>query len=82
MLVVIDDVEASWNAYSFSKVLTPGVAGEPTERQRELTEKLAYVCFSRAELNLRILFFSSDAAAAGEELIDRGLFRNDQVSYL
>ncbi|MDY7114892.1 UvrD-helicase domain-containing protein [Halomonas sp. SSL-5] len=82
VLVTIDDVEASWNAYSFSKVLTPGVAGEPTERQRELTEKLAYVCFSRAEVNLRILLFSSDAASAGEELIGRGLFEKDQVSYL
>lgn len=82
VLVVIDDVEASWNAYSFSKVLTPGVAGEPTERQRELTEKLAYVCFSRAEINLRILLFSSDAGAAGKEMIGRGLFGKDQVSYL
>lgn len=82
VLVMIDDVEASWNAYSFSKVLTPGVAGKPTERQRELTEKLAYVCFSRAEVNLRILLFSSDAAAAEAELIDRGLFRKDQVSHL
>lgn len=82
VLVAIDDVEASWNAYSFSKVLTPGVAGEPTERQKELTEKLAYVCFSRAEVNLRVLLFSSDAAAAGAELIDRGLFKKDQVSYL
>lgn len=82
VLVVIDDVEASWNTYSFSKVLTPGVSGEPTERQRELTEKLAYVCFSRAELNLRVLLFSSDAAAAGIELIERGLFSKEQISYL
>lgn len=82
VLVMIDDVEASWNAYSFSKVLTPGVAGEPTERQKELTEKLAYVCFSRAECNLRVLWFSKDAVAAGAELINRGLFRKDQVSYL
>lgn len=82
VLVMIDDVEAAWSAYSFSKVLTPGVAGEPTVRQRELTEKLAYVCFSRAVVNLRILLFSSDAAAAGAELIDRGLFGKDQVSHL
>ncbi|KZB52338.1 UvrD-helicase domain-containing protein [Thalassospira xiamenensis] len=82
VLVMIDDVEAAWNTYSFSKVFTPNVAGDPTERQKELTQKLAYVCFSRAEVNLRILFFSRDAAAAGKELIDQGLFREDQVSYL
>lgn len=81
VLVMIDDVEAAWNVYSFSKVLTPGVAGEPTPRQKELTEKLAYVCFSRAEVNLRILFFSSDAKAAGSELIDRGFFTEEQVFY-
>lgn len=82
VLVMIDDIEANWNTYSFSKYLTPNVAGPPTDRQRELTEKLAYVCFSRAEVNLRVLFFSKDAKAAGEELIDTGLFRKDQVSYL
>ncbi|MFC4237704.1 UvrD-helicase domain-containing protein [Thalassospira xianhensis] len=82
VLVMIDDIEAAWNNYSFSKVFTPNVAGDPTERQKELTQKLAYVCFSRAEVNLRILFFSRDAAAAGKELIDQCLFREDQVSYL
>ncbi len=82
VLVMIDDIEAAWNAYSFSKVLTPGVAGEPTERQKELTEKLAYVCFSRAEVNLRILLFSSDAKSAGKELINRKLFQEDQVTYI
>lgn len=82
VLVMIDDIEAAWNTYSFSKVLTPGVAGDPTDRQRELTQKLAYVCFSRAEVNLRILMFSRDAEAAKKELIERGLFQNGQVSIL
>ncbi|WP_170755631.1 UvrD-helicase domain-containing protein [Ruegeria lacuscaerulensis] len=82
VLVMIDDIEANWNTYSFSKFLTPKVAGDPTDRQRELTEKLAYVCFSRAEVNLRVLFFSKDAKAAGAELIDAGLFEVEQVSYL
>lgn len=82
VLVMIDDIEAAWNTYSFSKVLTPSVAGEPLKRQKELTEKLAYVCFSRAEVNLRILLFSSDAKAAGKELINRKLFSEDQVEYL
>lgn len=82
VLVMIDDIEAAWNTYSFSKVLTPGVAGDPTDRQQELTQKLAYVCFSRAEVNLRILMFSRDAEAAKKELIERGLFQNGQVSIL
>lgn len=82
VLVMIDDIEAAWNAYSFSKVLTPGVAGDPTDRQKELTQKLAYVCFSRAEVNLRILMFSRDAEAAKKELIERGLFLDGQVSIL
>ncbi len=82
VLVMIDDIEAAWNTYSFSKVLTPGVAGDPTGRQKELTQKLAYVCFSRAEVNLRILLFSKDADAAKNELIARGLFQDEQVSIL
>lgn len=82
VLVVIDDIEASWNTYSFGKTLTPGTAGSPTERQAELTRKLAYVCFSRAEVNLRILFFSLNPKVAGQELINRGLFKEEQVSYI
>lgn len=82
VLVVIDDIEASWNNYSFGKTLTPITAGDPTERQAELTRKLAYVCFSRAEVNLRILFFSLNPKSAGQELIDRGLFGEEQVSYI
>lgn len=82
VLVMIDDIEASWNNYSFGKVLTPQTSGEPTERQAELTRKLAYVCFSRAEHNLRILFFSLKPEAARQELIDQGLFSEDQISCL
>jgi ATP-dependent DNA helicase UvrD/PcrA len=82
VLVMIDDIEAAWNTYSFSKVLTPGVAGNPTDRQQELTQKLAYVCFSRAEVNLRILMFSKAAEAAKKELVERGLFQDSQVSIL
>lgn len=82
VLVMIDDIEASWNTYSFGKTLTPDTAGAPTDRQAELTRKLAYVCFSRAEVNLRILFFSLNSKAAGQELIDRGLFKAAQVSYI
>jgi len=80
VLVVYDDVEAAWNQYSFNKVLTPLTAGEPTERQRSVTQKLAYVSFSRAKEDLRVLMFTTDPATARSELINRKLLRPDQIS--
>lgn len=82
VLVVFDDVEAAWNQYSFRKTLTPQTAGEPSDGQREKSRKLAYVCFSRAEENLRILFFSQDAEAARAELIDANFLSAEQVNIL
>jgi DNA helicase-2/ATP-dependent DNA helicase PcrA len=82
VLVVFDDVEAAWNQYSFRKTLTPQTAGEPSDGQREKSRKLAYVCFSRAEENLRILFFSQDAEAARAELIGANLLSAEQVNVL
>jgi len=79
VLVVFDDVEANWNQYSFSKLLTPGAAGEPTEGQYERGRKLAYVCFSRAEQNLRILLFTPSPEAARDELIAKGLLTAGQI---
>ena len=79
VLVVFDDVEANWSQYSFSKLLTPGTAGEPTEGQQERGRKLAYVCFSRAEQNLKILFFTPEPEKTKAELIDRGLFNENQI---
>lgn len=81
VLVVFDDVEANWSQYSFSKLLTPGVAGQPTEGQYERGRKLAYVCFSRAEQNLKILLFTPTPEATRDELISRGLFSEDQISF-
>lgn len=80
VLVVFDDIEAAWNNYSFTKSLTPNTSGEPTEGQYERTRKLAYVCFSRAEENLRILLFTPTPEAARDELISRKLFNEDQIS--
>ena len=82
MLVVFDDVEAAWNNYSFSKLLTPGTSGEPTEGQYQRSKKLAYVCFSRAEENLRILFYTNNAVAAKEELLQQGLFSEVDISVI
>ena len=81
VLVVFDDTEANWNNYNFSRLLTPNTAqGELTDGQRERGTKLAYVCFSRAECDLRIILFTPNPTSAKSELIDRGLFRSDQVS--
>ncbi len=80
VLVVFDDVEAAWSKYSFSKLLTPSVSGKPTEGQSRRSERLAYVCFSRAEENLRVLLYTTSASAAKEELIHRGLFDESDIS--
>jgi DNA helicase-2/ATP-dependent DNA helicase PcrA len=79
VMVVFDDVEAAWNQYSFTKLLTPRTAGEPTEGQRERGRRLAYVCFSRARENLRILLFTPEPAAARQELIERLHLRSEQI---
>lgn len=41
VLIVYDDIEAGWSHYNFTKLLTPGTAGTPTEGQRERGQKLA-----------------------------------------
>lgn len=82
VVVVFDDVEARWNQYNFSKLLTPKTIGEPTEGQLERGKKLAYVCFSRAELNLRILLFTPSPADARAELLSKGLFDDSQIKLI
>ena len=80
VLVVFDDIEAAWSHYSFIKMLTPNSSGEPTEGQYDRSRKLAYVCFSRAQENLRILLFTPNPKTAKEELISNKLFKEDQIS--
>jgi len=80
VLVVFDDTDAAWNNYSFTKTLTPNTSGDPTEGQYDRSRKLAYVCFSRAEENLRILLFTPDPYAAKKELISNNLFEESQIS--
>ena len=82
VLVVFDDVEAAWTMYSFTKLLTPQVAGKPTEGQFDRSRKLAYVCFSRAEENLRIILFTLNPEAAVDELIEGGLLTKGQISII
>lgn len=80
VVVVFDDTEAAWNTYSFSKMLTPGTSGEGTEGQLNRSKKLAYVCFSRAEVNLKVILFTPNPIGAKAELIGADLFVEDQIS--
>jgi len=81
VLVVFDDTEASWSHYSFSRLLTPSTSGEePTEGQRQKSLNLAYVCFSRAVKDLRIILFTANPNSAKRELVEKDLFTESQVS--
>lgn len=80
VVVVFDDVEAAWTNYSFSKTLTPGISGKPSDGQLDRSKKLAYVCFSRAEVNLKIVFFTPDPSGAKAELTRSGLLSDDQIT--
>ena len=79
VFVLLDDVEASWNIYNFGKLLTPATTGKPTDRQLAGTQKLAYVCFSRALEDLCVLLFTLKPESARDELIGRGLLRPEQI---
>lgn len=79
VLVVYDDVEASWNNYNFGKLLTPNISGSPTLGQQARGEKLAYVAFSRALEDLRVIFFTPNPEMAKNELISRGLLSEEQI---
>lgn len=82
VVVVFDDIEAAWTNYSFSKMLTPGISGEATDGQLDRSRKLAYVCFSRAEVNLKIIFFTPNPSGAKSELIKSSLFTEEQFRIL
>ncbi len=82
VLVVYDDVEAGWHNYNFGKLLTPGISGPGTDKQEARGRKLAYVSFSRALEDLRVLFFTTDPEAARAELIVKGLLTADQIEII
>ena len=79
VVVVYDDIEAAWNLYSFTKMLVPEIAGSPTEGQLDRSIRLAYVSFSRAVENLRILLFTADPENTKNILIEKSLFQEDQI---
>lgn len=82
VIVVFDDAEAAWNNYTFAKMLTPQSAGEPKDSQNDRSRKLAYVCFSRAVRNLRILLFTPESESSARELTAQGMFQESQISIL
>lgn len=82
VIVVFDDWKAACSNYSFVKLLTPSTSGEPTEGQRERGRKLAYVCFSRAVENLRVVLFTPQPDDARAELIARRLVQESQISVI
>lgn len=83
VLVVFDDVGSGWTNYSFTKTLTPKTEGkEPTERQQRLSNNLAYVCFSRAEAELRIVMYTTNPEKAKDELVERKLLLESQIEIL
>jgi DNA helicase-2/ATP-dependent DNA helicase PcrA len=80
VLVVFDDVGAAWTNYSFTKTLTPKTEGkDPTDRQRRLSNNLAYVCFSRAETDLRIVMYTTNPNGAKAELVERKFLSDQQI---
>lgn len=80
VLVVYDDIEAAWHNYNFGKLLTPGVAGGAgTDKQEARGRKLAYVSFSRALEDLRVLLFTPNPDAARDELIANNLLTAEQI---
>lgn len=79
VFVVYDDVEASWSNYSFTKLLTPKTAGDPTDGQRTRGRNLAYVSFSRAMEDLRVLLFTPNPNSAKEELKAKLQLNPDQI---
>ena len=79
VLVLFDDVEAGWNNYSFSKLFIPGIAGEAKQTQIDRSLRLAYVCFTRAQMALRVVLFCPSPNEAKAELVAKGWFNEDQI---
>jgi DNA helicase-2/ATP-dependent DNA helicase PcrA len=83
VIVVFNDTEANWNNYSFTRLLTPSTANQnATENQYSKSRNLAYVCFSRAIEDLRIVLYTENPRSAEKELIESKLFISDQISVL
>ena len=82
VLVFFDDVEAGWNKYSSSKLFLPNISGKATVGQLERTRRLAYVCVTRAKLNLDIVLFCIRPADAKQEILAGGMFNESQIQVI
>lgn len=83
VLVIFDDTEANWNQYSFSKLFTPQTSGkEPTEGQKTKSYNLAYVCFSRAAEDLKIILFTNNPESAKQEILSKKLLPPENIKIL
>lgn len=82
VLVVFDDNEAAWSKYSFTKFLTLDVVSAGNKELIERTQKLCYVCFTRARINLHIIFFCLDPKFAKTKLLSKGYFTEEQIKFL
>lgn len=83
VMVVIDDIGSAWTQYSFSALLTPKTSKKDAkDTQLKRSRNLAYVCFSRALVDLRIAFFTPNAKEAAKELVENGYFKESQVEVM
>lgn len=87
VLVVLDDDEARYNLFSYSRFfgleppsetdLENARAGKETTIDR--TRRLFYVCCSRARLDLAVALFVANPDRSREKVVATKIFQNDQV---
>lgn len=87
VMVVLDDDEGKYGLYSYDKFFglkdlseTDNVnILEKTDSVLDRTRRLFYVCCSRAEEDLVVIFFSSEPDRAIDAIRKSNIFSNDQV---
>lgn len=90
VLTVLDDEEGRHNQFSYGKLfgITPPSGTDRTnerdgnETTFDRTRRLLYVCCSRAEKDLAVVFFADDPAAAHAAISGLGLFPTEDVHNL
>lgn len=90
VLVVLDDEEGRHNQFSYGKLfgITPpsntdqANLSQGNETTFDRTRRLLYVCCSRAEKDLAVVFFADDPAAAHAAISRFGIFPVDDIHNL
>lgn len=90
VLTVLDDEEGRHNQFSYGKffgITPPSDTDEANlrdgkETTLDRTRRLLYVCCSRAEKDLAVVFFADDPAAAHSAISALGLFPAEDVHNL